>query len=391
MSKEKLKIVNDVVLYKDEIVGRHKYFMFSEKKNKYLKITHQQYKLFQFLVPYFNGKYTEEQLTEQVKIDIGKTVNIHNVVNIIEKYGLWEKSKRDEISKIELELYGYKVKKFYLESIQKKHQTCFRAIYISMFCLFIFLLVWNVLIFYKNGFLFSRFNRMQKVDWNYVSIMKFIFILLLSYFSILGHELGHFCASSYYNVKVKSVTFLLKFGLIPVFYVRYKDLYKTRSWTKIKILLAGVTMNIVQIEVFSILYYYTSDWEYFILLIINVSAVASNLSPLSLSDGYHIATTLFNMEGFRWNIIIKMGLVLNGKKPIKTLFCKENFGYLLYAGISYAFTIRVFYTIIISTLQVLNVAFVGRQDIKIIAIAFICISIGVYTGKFIKIIYKFKE
>lgn len=391
MSKEKLKIVDDLVLYKDEILGHQKYFMFSEKKNKYFKITQQQYKLFQFLIPYFDGRFTEEQLTQQVKIDIGKEVNIHHTVNVIEKYGLWEKSMRDEISKIEMELYGYNVKNFQLGLIQKKYQLLFKTIYIFMFCLIIFFTAWNIIIFYKNGFMFESLNEIQKIDWNYVSIMEFIFILLLSYFSIFFHELGHFCAASYYDVEVKSVTFLLKFGLIPSFYVRYKNLYRIRSLTKIKILIFGVIMNILQIEVFSILYYYTSEWEYFILLIINVSAIASNLSPFSLSDGYHIATTLFSKEGLRWNIIMKMGLVLNGKKSIKMFFCKENVGYFIYAGISYMFMVRIFYTIIISTLQVLNFTFVGKEDIKIIAIVFISMSIGIYSAKFIKAIYNFKK
>ena len=38
-----LELVDDIVLAKDEIFGKKKYFLISEKRGKYLKLTEEQY------------------------------------------------------------------------------------------------------------------------------------------------------------------------------------------------------------------------------------------------------------------------------------------------------------------------------------------------------------
>ncbi len=206
-----------------------------------------------------------------------------------------------------------------------------------------------------------------------------MFIFFVSILSILIHELGHLLIAAHYRVRFKSINFVLKFGVMPAFYVKYENFYEATIKNRVSILAAGVYMNLFLASAFGIGYIFTGNWGCMLICLLNLYDVVGNLSPLSNSDGYYIFSYIFGLEGFRWKIVRKISSLLNGKEGWKSILETDNIKFVLYFLISAFIMVSSLEKLLVQTFKFLSVEIKGQWVVGMIMI-----------GMFIKIIMSVK-
>lgn len=280
-----------------------------------------------------DGTKTKQEIETQVINQHGVTVRLDVVIDMLSEQGLFEDINVENFSKIEMDLYSDPVIRINLEKV---YSTIRKQDGIMMLCLMITfsviaiavgLFVWNELI-NKQQFMLGEINWRQICPW------QVVFVFLVSLISIVAHELGHLMMAAHYGVRTKSMNIILKFGVMPAFYVRYEGFYEAPIKKRIKVLFGGIYMNLFLLSLFGIFYFFTNSWFCMILCLLNLYDIIGNISPLSNTDGYYIFSFILGFEGFRWKIIRKVSSLLKGSAKWKDLFEADNIKYILYFFVS---------------------------------------------------------
>jgi putative peptide zinc metalloprotease protein len=347
---EYLETVSDIRIYHDRFLKMDKFFLSSDSNEVYLKISREQYLYFKMLLPYLDGSKTKQDVERLIGEDYKVEIEIDHVVEILEKHGLMLNSVNEGRCKVELDLYSDKLKKIELKQINAKlikFDWLIKIIFMFTTIVIGTSVIW--LIFDKN--IPGQALLKEKIDWKQVSFLQVGYIFLISILSIFIHELGHILCAVHFGVTVKSMNIVLKFGIIPAFYVRYKELYTVKTIVRIKVLLGGIYVNLFLASLFTILYSLTGKWMCMIVVLLNVYDIIGNLSPLTYSDGYHIFVAIFGKEGFRWSIVKKISMILRGKGIGRRVLKTENIKYLTYFLISLYLTFISLKELFVQTLR----------------------------------------
>lgn len=385
LALENMRVVDDLTLYEDPGFYKKKYFLLSDERETYLKLNEQQYLYFKVLIPYLNGSIKKEQIEEEIKNDLGQSIDISKGIEFLYHKGLLYGTEKEIVSKIELELSGKKLFEAPLGAIQEKYGVLLkRTFVIIMFLSWISIIVGAILIIKNPQIVVETYRESKGFQWSKVALWEYAFVGIGILLSVVIHEMGHILTANYFGIKIKSFNFLIHMGISPVFYIKYKNLYASTSKRKVLILIAGIYFNLIQSSIFWLLLCLTSDWKFAVLMIMNLGAILSNLTLLGVSDGYHIAAILFGVEGLRWNMLKQMGQIIQKKGQERPAIGKKGWLMIGYFSISYGMTFAGVYYWIKLVVDFLGLHIINSNLISMMVVSIMLISVGFFVIKFFK-------
>lgn len=386
-SEIKLQLIGDIRLFEDSFLGKNKYFIMSDSREKYLKLTKGQYAFYERLVPYLNGNLTLEQvmecfckdnnIPEEDYFDVAKTIK--SALGVLDKHCLFVHNKMDNIPKVEYELAGRKVMHIVFDRFQEKHSVMLKNILKVIMLISIFTILSSIfLLIRRKEFAINNFIEAQNFSWRNLNSVEIVIIIFSVLGSIIFHEFGHILTANYYCVKIKSLTLLLRMGISPVFYVRYANFYATKSKNKIKIMFAGIYFNLILASMLWLVVNIHPDWKCALIMVINFWLFFDNLVPSGPNDGFNILSTIFGIEGLRWSMLVQVGKLINDRK-----LEKRNILFVLYFLITYGLTFYGIYFLIMYIIGLLNITFYG-ENIRTAVFVILIIVVLLYTKEFVK-------
>lgn len=383
--KNTISIESDVVLFHDYILCKDKYFLSSEKKNVYLKINKDEYTFLKLIIPYMDGTRNITQIEKEIYDNTGKKLDISQLINFLYKFSLLKNSDAKNKSKVELDLYSKKLHVINVGKIQKEKSYIMNIILICIMILFFAVILLNIsnIVVGKNIIVINDISS-TGVFGDKQGFCKMFFIFIFSYSCMFIHELGHILVANYYNIKIRNVNIIMKMGIIPGFYINYENLYSIRSSVKIRVLLAGVFFDFIQANLFFLLFNLTKNGTYYIFVHISLLNIIRNLSPMNVSDGYHVFTTLFGIEGLRWNIINIIKKIINKELGIKSLVSKKNIIYTIYFISSYLIMLKSIFMLFNSITSYFNLNALLSIIIKIIILSIFLGNIMYFSYVFVQ-------
>lgn len=380
------QIVSDIVLFKEKFLGKDKYYLLSDEREKYIKLTGNQYKFYEYIIPYLDGKHSMEEFDNILIESSAGKYNAEKVINILSSSNLLEERTDENKTKVELELSSKKILDVSLDNIQSKITKLIKCIDVGTQIIGISSIVWALFLLIFNQDLVREVYRETKLfSWKNVKPTDFLIIVLLSLLSVVIHEIGHLLAADRHHVVWKRFIFALKWGVSPVYYIRYKNFYSNRSRNRIIILGSGVYFNLVQASIYYILLVYTYDWKMAVMAIINMGITVSCLLPSGTSDGYHMLAVIFGIEGVRWKMLTLVSSFLKGTATIKKTFSdKKNILLIAYFVISYVMGIYGCYLLLGTIIEYLHIFSADRFYAIVIVTAWVIISVIINLVKFVK-------
>lgn len=133
----------------------------------------------------------------------------------------------------------------------------------------------HVLAYRELGFPFDIF--MEGISWPKV--------YALGMMGVFVHEIGHLAACRRFGCTHGPLGIGLYF-LNPVFYVDVTDSWRLKRWQRVIIDLAGLYLELFLIPIFWLLYLWSADPSYLILIVISDLWIIGNFEPFMKLDGY---------------------------------------------------------------------------------------------------------
>lgn len=380
------KCVSDLKIYQEKFLGREKYFMVSEERDKYLKLNRIQYEFYNQIVEYMDGSHTEQDLEKKLDDMTNGTMTVDKLIKMMYQNNLLENKYEESTSKVELELSSTKVFEVPLESFQKKYSKTIKRFDQIINIISSFILLYALYLIMFNLDLISEVIKETRVfSWKEVAPIDFVLIVILGFLSVPIHELGHLLAANRCEVGWKSFTFSLKWGINPVYYIKYFNFYTNSSLKKIKILVSGVYFNLIQACIYFILLVHFLDWRMAVLSIMNLGCVVSCLMPLGTSDGYHLFSLILGIEGIRWKMITLVGSIIKTpREAFQRIKEKENAVLILYFLVSYGMGLYGCYVLLFSLIDYLHIFSFDRGVIVAGLSVLILLSTGYNLVQFVR-------
>lgn len=200
-------------------------------------------------------------------------------------------------------IFGPKKRKlsdFHLKEFQLKKSkldgviNCVSNKYVKI--IFILLIVFGICTFpyFFKEFLTSSISSELQISWS-VSLGLFVCQLLITCI----HEFGHYY---YYQKYVQSeklqVGVLLRYIFMPMFYTNVNFMEQLNKKKQIKIIIAGVSAQLVVNGLLSILLFATMNRMVFLLFFINIFNILMNLIPFLKMDGYWLINIVIGSEDY---------------------------------------------------------------------------------------------
>lgn len=380
------RAVGDLTIYQERFLGKEKCFLMSDEREKYLKLTANQYNFYQLVLKYFDGKHTVEEFDKVLREKSGGIYDAEKVISILYKNNLLEERSEENKTKVEIELSSKIILDIPLGKLQKKHErliSLFDAL--SQIIGGVAIIYALVLVIFNQDLIKEIYNQTKLFSWKNINPLDFVVIAVFALLSIPIHELGHLLSANRYHVKWKNFVFALKWGVNPIYYLRYQNFYSNRSRNKIIVLLSGVYFNIIQAAIYFILLVYTYDWKMAVLSIINLGSIVSCLFPSGTSDGYHIVSIIFDVEGIRWKMLKLIGSVVKQPRSVLSILkSRENIFLITYFLISYTLAIYGCYTLLRTVIEYLHIFSADKVYAILIISVWVGISVIINIFKFMK-------
>ncbi|MDR2043401.1 MAG: M50 family metallopeptidase [Clostridium sp.] len=301
--KDKYELISDVSFIQQEDLFQNSYYLLgSESLNSYIKMKYHTYEYAKALIELLRQNKDQKEIHEAIsQLYPDKAVDMNSFFEKLKQAGLikgFDKMLDDEMGTLGISVFERKFDadvKFPSRFIRYLY-SFFAKAYIWLPVLAVMVLLTVVVL--KDG---KNFQRNETVG-NFM--MDTVVTLLLTGFCFLFHEFGHAVAAINHKVKIKTFSFGLYLGIIPTFYFSYYNLKIAPSKTKLKIVIAGVYVNLI----LSGLSYVLSavPWNSAVIsqvlytfAVLNFVMLIGNLFPTRLSDGYYITSLLFNKFDIR--------------------------------------------------------------------------------------------
>ena len=379
------KCVSDLTIYQEKFLGKNKYFMISDQRKKYLKLNKIQYDFYNQIIVLMDGSHTKQDFEKKLVEITHGNMKADQVIDVMYRNNLLENKYEEPKSKVELELSSTKVMEIPLENFQKKHSGVINSLDTLINVVGILAILYSLYLVFFNLDLIAEVIRETRVfSWTEIAPFDFVTILVLSFISVPIHEMGHLLMANRCGTGWKSFTFSLKWGINPVYYIKYYGFYTINSLKKIKILLSGVYFNLIQACIYFILLVHLLDWRMAVLSIINLGCIVSCLMPSGTSDGYHLISIIFGIEGIRWKMIELISNII--KSPGEVLYKlreKENIALLFYFLISYGMGIYSCYILLLSLIDYLHIFAIDKGAVIIGLTVLVLVSVGYNFVQFI--------
>ena len=343
-------IVDDIIITEDVFLKKKKYFLSSESRGKYIRLTGNQYSVFSRIIPIMLSTDDESEIAERFRLETGQEIEIEKIGSVFKKHNLLYESCQERKGTVEAEFTSNKLCEIKLGKLQEKAGTVFSIMWWLLAVTFILLLAAVAAIGYMRFSAGEELIRLRRMD-SFSAFMNLDPLILASglIMCIVGHEAGHLLTAHHTGIKWKSITVALKWGISAMYYVKYRNFYNNSSVNKLAVILSGAAMNLYMSMVWLLLDWYTPHIEFEIIMFVNLFGILKNLLPKGTSDGYHAFCIAAGIEGVRWKMLKSISLILNKPKDIcSVLSSNENKVLFLYFILSYTVSISGFYKIIMN-------------------------------------------
>lgn len=145
------KCVSDLKIYQERFLGKDKFFMVSEQREKYLKLSRMQYEFYKQIMVFMDGKHTEQDLDEKLHVMTAGKMNAEQLINTMYRSNLLEKQYEEPNSKVELELSSTKVCEIPLKAFQEKNSKAIKAFDIAINSIAILTIFYALYLMVFNG------------------------------------------------------------------------------------------------------------------------------------------------------------------------------------------------------------------------------------------------
>lgn len=343
-------IVDDIIVTEDVFLKKKKYFLSSESRGKYIKLTEEQYYLFSKVVPIMLSCDDEEKIEEKFFLETGQKIETAKISQVLERHNLLNESHQERKGTVEAEFTSNKVCELKLDRFQERFRNVFSLLWWFLAVTFILLLgavAAGIYIRYTNGKDLISLKQMDSLGifLNMDPLILSIGLIMC----IVGHEAGHLLTAHYAGIKWKSITIALKWGISAMYYVKYYNFYNNSSRKKLAVILSGASMNLYMSMILLLLDWYAPHTEFEVIMFVNLLGILKNLLPKGTSDGYHAFCIVAGIEGVRWKMLKSISLILNKPREIAVLLkSKENIILFMYFILSYSVSVIGFYKIIMN-------------------------------------------
>lgn len=198
------KIVEDLTIAEDNFLGKHKYFLVSESREKYIKLNKDQYEFYNYIIPFFFGGCSEEEIDTKLDAISNGKISAEEVINTFYKYNILEESHEKNTSKVELELSSRKILEIPLQKIQQRYKTLIHILdYVSSIIAVILIVIAIVLFIYNRTAIDNLVEISGDFRWAELRIKDFLIVIVFMFFSIPIHEMAHLLRAHRYGVGLK--------------------------------------------------------------------------------------------------------------------------------------------------------------------------------------------
>ncbi len=130
-----------------------------------------------------------------------------------------------------------------------------------------------------------------------LSIGVYIIVYILSY---LLHELAHVVAARFNGVDIKEINCAFYFNIIPIFFVKYRNIRFFTCKQRLSISLAGIAINMLLLLIALACSSISGFQEFCVATIyVNFMMIVSCMMPMKLGDGYFVLCDLLGVDNLR--------------------------------------------------------------------------------------------
>lgn len=331
------------------------YCIGSLSRDKYLKVPEDVLEYIMIFIKYLDGNNTLEQIKIKLMTEEKIDLDVDILFEELEKADLIVNNRNEnevekgEFDKFFLKLINIPIGK-YCKNLDKLNRSYVkRAFYVSeaiiIFSILIMVFNWSNFTTLENYFIHKSVG---------ISVLISFPVLL---FSIVLHECAHGVVASYYGLKPSNFVFGFYATFSGMFYLKIPGIYTLKKKEKIVLWCAGIYTNLI-IGALAIMISAISSGTILIIanlcVVINLSLILCNISPLLPLDGYYLLSTIINQPNLRKNSFgMLKGIILNRKKV------KFSLLYIIYFLLSFGFMATIFFLqikyIIIWFVQQMNI------------------------------------
>lgn len=303
----------------------------SASTNEYVKINCTNKEVVIDVLKMFDGNHSTLEIANYC-CNNNIAIDMQHLEEVLTQRGLFLNTKKNK-SNNEIELLGLKVFLKEFEYIPEYVAPKVVKIMCGIILLIDIIAVVLCAINYAN--VISIFKS-DLLLYNDSYILGFGMTLGISTITLVMHECGHCLAALNRNVQIHKAGLFLYLGFIPKWFINFRGLRISKKSTKIQVFLGGVVLNVSCILIACSLYSYIDCADLIKCFIMsNLLMILNCMIPFSLTDGYFIFSTVFNVENLR----IEMVNCLKNKK----VTVRNKSGFIIYSLMSVIFWIYKLY------------------------------------------------
>lgn len=344
---------NDIFINKE---GKGKIIVGIMEPDMHFMIPAEEQKKFESLIKLMDGTNSKTDIMEKSRISESQ---LDKIINKLQSKGYLESNsdeKNKEINKVnkynEVDYLSLKIFNYEFKNIKNKEKV--KTIANRSYKIFIgIILAMIAILFVINAVSgFSIVKNISFMDWisydkgyNNKYLMAYIYINIGMILMFVVHEIGHIIAGLRVGIQPLNLSFVLYLGIIPMFYVRNKNIYSLKRKDIYRVLFAGIKMNFILGLLLINLFILTENEVLKILALSNFRLVIFNLWPLSLSDGYFILCIFLRRPNLRYKLhqfISKPASLLNYSNLERLYTCMATTTILVSVGIELFWIVSIF-------------------------------------------------
>lgn len=379
-------IVDDILISSERFLGKTKYFMLSEKREKYIKLTEEQYNVYSKVIPWLYEELPQEQVEWEITRLTNGSLTLEKLLNVFKAHNLSYELAEEVRGSVEVDFSSRKIVEVPLEKWQEKHHTLLKVAWYLMKMISVGAVLGAIyILIFQMDMVIAAFDHISHITFEEINSKKFLFIAIWGFLAVPGHEMGHILTADHYGMKLKSFNFSMRWGVNFLYYIKYYNFYGFRSLIKLRILFAGAYMNFIQGCICFLLFVLTKELQYVIVAVINLFSIINNILPKGSSDGYHMFCILTGMEGIRWKMIKIIATIMKEpRKILTTLKSAKNIALIIYFMSSYGLSLFACYSLLRSITKYFGM--IGNETVALLLYAaiilFVLISVTQNLFKF---------
>lgn len=309
------------------------FLLHNSKLNKYTKLNQKYYDLLILA----NGNRTVAEINTDFQKSHKTPISDSQIVSLFDKlkqYGVfgYDDSIKENIKIPNYIKFGFIfINSNFVSKIVPLVSFLFKKqVFFILFAIFSVLFSSNL---YNNYHDYSEFN--------IITILPSFF--LLTFISIIFHELGHATAAHYYKAKHGGIGFGFFVYFIPVFFADVTDVWRLNKWKRIVVNSAGVYFEVIFCTILSMIGFSTKNQIIEILALVISGKALYNLLPFLRADGYWILSDLFNKPNLNFHSMNNLELIASFFFKKKILHLKKEDYFIAFYGLFNILLIGTFF------------------------------------------------